>query len=69
MLTLREVTREEVRQMMRELEIKYGLGSGAFYELWKQDQSPIHGIDELRWLSYYEALRDRPTTPPPDSAG
>ena len=49
------LTPVDVRQLLQELEQQYGMASDVFYALWRQDCAPIDGIDELLWVSYYEA--------------
>jgi hypothetical protein len=49
--------REEVAGTLRSLEEKHGMTSEVFYELWKAGESPVEGIDKLRWVAFLEVWR------------
>lgn len=54
-LGMQIMSREDLRQSLRDFEKKYDISSEEFYELWQNGSSPIEGIDKLRWAAFWEA--------------
>lgn len=49
------ITHEGLRLELSMLEEKYGMISEDFYKLWQRGNSPIEGVDKLRWVVFWEA--------------
>lgn len=53
---IRDMTPDEIKRALNELERKYNMSSKDFYTSWKKGEAPdIEGIDKIRWITLWEA--------------
>lgn len=51
-----EMTKEEVKAILEEFELKYGMASDEFYEKWKRGETDLVS-ESVAWSGLFEAYQ------------